>query len=476
MANEDLGKLWGGRFQSPSAPELVAISRSVHFDWRLARYDLLQTLVHSSSLLDTGVLSASDFDKLRVEISKLSKEIETGETSYSDNDEDVHSAIERILSERLPDIGSRIRAGRSRNDQVATDLRLYVRHANQQVCAKVLDLIAAILVVAEKYIDQPSPGFTHLQHAQPVTLGHEIAKHAHALVRDAERLIQNDNSIASSPLGAGALAGSTFNLDVEKTAKLLDFTSVAGNSLDAITDRDFAAEFLFNLTLLSIHLSRFAEEIILMTAPEFGYAKLHDSWSTGSSLMPQKKNPDIAELTRGKTGRLIGNLTSLLSMLKALPFGYNRDLQEDKEVLFSSVDQINLILPAMTGLVSTLSFQTDKLSKAAGSNHVAATDVADYLVRKGLAFREAHQVTGELVVEAESIGVDISELEFSAFQRKSGLFEPDIKDLMETQSILAARSSSMGTAPVSVRRQIQELNDKLTTIKAWVAAPLVHLP
>lgn len=476
MTTEEAGKLWGGRFKDLASPELMAISRSVHFDWRLARYDLLQTMVHASALLDAGVISASEYDALKKEIHIISAGISAGEITYQDQDEDVHSAIERIITNALPDVGSKIRAGRSRNDQVATDLRLYLRAENQELIKLVLKLIEALLAQATAHVDTPTPGFTHLQHAQPVTLGHELAKHAHALLRDSDRAIEIDTRIAISPLGSGALAGSNFSLDVEKLAGLLDFNSAAGNSLDAVSDRDYAVELIFNFAMIGMHLSRLAEEIILYTTTEFGFAKLHDSWSTGSSLMPQKKNPDIAELTRGKTGRLIGNLVSIFTMLKALPFAYNRDLQEDKEAIFDSIDQLKLILPAMTGLITTLMFDEEKLALSANTGHAAATDVADYLVRKGVPFKEAHQLTGALVLLAEANGVDISDLEYSHFQSKSGFFEPDIVELLKTSAVISARSSKLGTASLSVSRQIQQLHQQVDRIRNWTTNQLVQLP
>jgi argininosuccinate lyase len=285
--------------------------------------------------------------------------------------------------------------------------------------------------------------------------------------------MQLDQSIAVSPLGSGALAGSAFNLDVLKTAKLLNFNDAAANSLDAVSDRDFVAEFLFNLAMISVHLSKLAEEIILLTTSEFGYAKLHDSWSTGSSLMPQKKNPDIAELTRGKTGRFIGNLTSLLITLKALPFAYNRDLQEDKEPLFDSIDQMNLILPAMSGLIKTLVFDSEKLTQAALANHAAATDIADYLVKKGVAFSKAHEIVGSLVLKAESLNLDVSELPLSEFQAASAAFQSDLLNELNLLRILNARSSSLGTAPISVKQQLKTIASSVQEINNWANSSLV---
>ena len=473
MVEDSKSNLWGGRFAVASDLAMQNISQSIHFDWRLAPYDLIQTQVHAQILLDNQILAASEFDELKKTLQIISRKIEKKEISYLDTDEDVHSAIERIITESLPAIGPKLRTGRSRNDQVATDLRLYVRDQNQLIVASLVALITEIRKISEQYFDLPSPGFTHLQHAQPVTLGHEFAKHCHALLRDCNRAIQMDHVIAVSPLGSGALAGSPFNPDVLKTAKLLNFNEVAANSLDAVSDRDFVAEFLFNLSMISVHLSRLAEEIILMTTSEFGYAKLHDSWSTGSSLMPQKKNPDIAELTRGKTGRFIGNLTSLLITLKALPFAYNRDLQEDKEPLFDSIDQMHLILSAMSGLVRTLTFDIDKLKKAAITNHAAATDVADYLVKKGIAFKVAHEIVGNLVLRADALNLDITELPLEEFQKAASVFQADIHSELAIQSLLNVRSSSLGTAPISVKQQLKSVAKSVQQITQWASDSLV---
>ncbi len=473
MVENRSSNLWGGRFAAAMDEAMMNISQSIHFDWRLAPYDLIQTQVHAQTLLDNQIISASEFDELKDCLKSIARKIHINEITYAKTDEDVHAAIERIITEFLPLIGPKLRTGRSRNDQVATDLRLYVRDQNQLITSSLAALITNIASVAEQNFDLPSPGFTHLQHAQPVTLGHELAKHCHALIRDCARAMQLDQSIAVSPLGSGALAGSAFNLDVLKTAKLLNFNDAAANSLDAVSDRDFVAEFLFNLAMISVHLSKLAEEIILLTTSEFGYAKLHDSWSTGSSLMPQKKNPDIAELTRGKTGRFIGNLTSLLITLKALPFAYNRDLQEDKEPLFDSIDQMNLILPAMSGLIKTLVFDSEKLTQAALANHAAATDIADYLVKKGVAFSKAHEIVGSLVLKAESLNLDVSELPLNEFQAASAVFQSDLLNELNLMRILNARSSSLGTAPISVKQQLKTIASSVQEINNWANSSLV---
>jgi argininosuccinate lyase len=474
MTNDQEGKLWGGRFQTHTAPEMFQLSQSIHFDWRLAKYDLIQTLAHAIALKDAGILTASEYDALKQCALELSKDIDSGEVTYSQSDEDVHSAIERLITQALPEIGTKIRTGRSRNDQVATDLRLYVRDMNQKIAGLVLDLSNSIIDQAHKYSDLPAPGYTHLQRAQPVTLGHELAKHVHALLRDFERLKDSDKRIAVSPLGSGALAGSSFSVDVEKIADVLDFNLAAFNSIDAISDRDFVVEFIFNISLLGVHLSRIAEEVVLWTSSEFGFAELDDAWSTGSSLMPQKKNPDIAELTRGKSGRLIGNLVALLTLLKALPFGYNRDLQEDKEPLFDSVDQMLLVLPAMSGLIASLRFNDKVIAETSLNDHSAATDVADYLVRRMMPFKEAHEITGKLVLLAQTKGVWIHELSLDDFKSVSTLFDADIAQVLQVQAILGARSSNLGTAPLSVKKQLRQLESELKASQAWVESPLVR--
>jgi argininosuccinate lyase len=467
--------LWGGRFTSPSDPALVAISKSVHFDWRLARYDLLQTLAHAQVLLDASVLTASEFDSLKVVLKQMSKEINSKELNYEDHDEDVHSAIERIITNRLPEIGPKLRTGRSRNDQVATDLRLYLRDMNQEVIKQVAILGNAISDLALSKYDLPAAGYTHLQHAQVVTLGHELNKHSVALLRDCQRAIELDKRIAVSPLGSGALAGSSFNLDVSKSAKFLNFEVSAVNSIDAVSDRDFVVEFLFNISMIGLHLAKLAEEIILYTSIEFGFAKLHDSWSTGSSLMPQKKNPDIAELTRGKSGRFIGNLTSLLVTLKALPFAYNRDLQEDKEPVFDSIDQILLVLPAMTGLVSTLEFDDQRIRTTAKIGHTAATDVADYLVKNGVPFSKSHEITGQLVMKAEELGTELADLPLVEFQKISSVIQQDLPDLLVVSNLVNQKTSKLGTAPISVKHQIEDTRSNFKPVMTWAADKLVHL-
>lgn len=466
MTNKE-SQLWGGRFKNSPSPALKAISSSIEFDWRLARFDLLQTWVHAQTLVDANILTLDDSEKLLVCLTKLSQEVAAEEVSFLNTDEDVHTAVERLVFERLPDIASKLRTGRSRNDQVATDFRLFIRHEIRELVNLLVDLSYVISSTARLVADLPSPGYTHLQRAQPVTLGHEIAKHLHPLLRDIERLQQLDPRIAVSPLGSGALSGSSYVVDTEKVAKRLGFDCAASNSIDAVSDRDFAVEFLFIASLIGTHLSRIAEEVILWTSKEFGFANLDDAWSTGSSLMPQKKNPDIAELTRGKSGRLVGNLVSLLITLKALPFAYNRDLQEDKEPVFDSFDQLKLILPALSGLLETLSFDWERISALSGADYSLATEVADYLVRQGVPFKDAHEITGELVMFAEEQKVSFSDLTDVQLSKISPHLDPGVRVCFSADVALKSRLSISGPAFDKVIAQIDNVEKQLVIVKLW---------
>ena len=454
-------RLWGGRFVGGPAAALTALSVSTHFDWRLAPYDLQQSRAHANALHAAGVLTVTDTQDILAGIDALATDVASGAFVPSPDDEDVHTALERALIERLGAIGGRLRAGRSRNDQVATDLRLYLRDAGREVSQAVYALQDSLLTQAESHVATPAPGFTHLQHAQPVTLGHELAKHVHALSRDVDRFVDWDRRAAVSPLGAGALAGTSLSLDPVAEAQELGFSSAAGNSIDAVSDRDFVAEFLFVTALLGVHLSRLGEEICLWTSSEFGWAVLDDAYATGSSIMPQKKNPDVAELARGKVGRLIGNLTSLLVTLKGLPFAYNRDLQEDKEPVFDSVDTLLLVLPALAGTVATLKFNAARVSAGAANGHALATDIAEWLVRNGVVFRDAHEIAGACVRLADDSGIDVSELTADQLTSVSPLLTEGVRQVLNVEGSLAARNTPGGTAPESVRAQIANLRQLL---------------
>ena len=463
MANPaDSTRLWGGRFAEGPSDAMAALSLSTHFDWRLAPYDLAQTRVHAHVLARAGLISDGDLSRIVSAIDELSAEVVDGTAAPIAADEDVHTAIERLLMDKLGELGGALRAGRSRNDQVATDFRLYLRDAARAIAQATVDLVEALNAQATQHISTVSPGFTHLQHAQPVSFGHELAKHSHALLRDVDRLADWDDRTARSPLGAGALAGSSLGLDPQLVAAELGFTSALDNSIDAVSDRDFVAEFCFVGAMLAVHLSRIGEEVIVMASREFAWVTLHDEWSTGSSIMPQKKNPDIAELARGKAGRLIGNLTGLLATLKALPFGYNRDLQEDKEPAFDTVDQLLLVLPAMTGMIRTLTFDVDRMAASAPEGFTLATDIAEWLVRQGIAFRQAHEIAGACVRLAEARGVELSDLTDDEFAGIDAALTPDVRSVLTVQGALASRDAFAGTAPVRVAEQLNALADDVS--------------
>ena len=463
MAGEQPTRLWGGRFADGPSDAMAALSLSTHFDWRLAPYDVMQTRAHARVLHRAGLLSADELADVEGALDALADEIASGTLHPDPTDEDVHTAIERSLIERLGDLGGRLRAGRSRNDQVSTDFRLYLRDHAAQVALAVTDLQAALLDQARTHVDTYSPGFTHLQHAQPVSFGHELAKHVHALGRDVERLVDWDVRAARSPLGAGALAGSSLGLDPEAVALDLGFSEALANSIDATSDRDWVAEFLFVAAMIGVHLSRLGEEVILMSSREFGWARLDDAWSTGSSIMPQKKNPDVAELARGKSGRLIGNLTGLLATLKGLPFGYNRDLQEDKEPVFDTVEQLLLVLPAMTGMVATLRFDTERMAESAPQGFALATDIAEWLVRNGVAFREAHEIAGACVRRAEADGIELWDITDEGFASISPSLTPGVRSVLTVRGSLDSRSAFGGTAPARVIEQLDLLAGMIET-------------
>ncbi|MBT4950100.1 MAG: argininosuccinate lyase, partial [Actinobacteria bacterium] len=406
-----------------------------------------------------GLLSQDESRSVVLALDTLATQVASGEFTPNEDDEDVHSAVERGLMSLLGELGGKLRAGRSRNDQVATDFKLYLRDHAQQIAGEVIYLQEAFLDQANENISTHSPGFTHLQHAQPVSFAHELAKHVHALGRDLERLSDWDSRAARSPLGAGALAGSSLGLDPELVADALGFDSALGNSIDAVSDRDWAAEFLFVGAMIGVHLSRIGEEVILMASREFAWAQLDDAWSTGSSIMPQKKNPDIAELARGKSGRLIGNLTGLLATLKGLPFGYNRDLQEDKEPVFDTVEQLLVLLPAMTGMIKTLKFNTELMTNSAPAGFALATDIAEWLVREGVPFRNAHEIAGACVQVAEERDCELWDLTDEELSRISSHLNSRVRDVLNLEGALNSRDAFGGTAPIRVREQLQVLSE-----------------
>jgi argininosuccinate lyase len=454
----DANSLWGSRFESGPADSLAALSRSVHFDWRLARYDIAGTRAHIKALMSAGYLTTAEHEKLDRSLLELLSRVENGSFSAKLQDEDVHSALERGLIEIAgPELGGKVRAGRSRNDQIATLIRTYLLDEAGRLHAEVLNLIEVLVTRAEEHLGVAMPGRTHFQHAQPVLLSHHLLAHAWPLVRDLERLRDWRARAMLSPYGAGALAGNTLGLDPNLVAAELGLSAPTQNSIDATASRDVVAEFAFIASLISINLSRFSEEIIIWASREFDYIKLSDSYSTGSSIMPQKKNPDIAELARGKAGRAIGNLTGLLATLKGLPLAYNRDLQEDKEPVFDLVDQLSLLLPAFTGMVATMQFNRNRLELLAPEGFSLATDVAEWLVKKKVPFREAHEITGKLVAYCEQHGLDLHEVPDQEMANISSQLTPDVRDVLTVGGSIKARQGAGGTALPRVLEQIQAL-------------------
>ena len=453
--------LWGGRFSERPADAVFALSRSVHFDWRLAPYDLRSSLAHLSVLESSGLLESKVVSTIRGALKELQSEVDSGKFVAIESDEDVHSALERGLTEKLGAIGGSLRAGRSRNDQVATDLKLFAIDHMLEVASQILALQEALISKASEYGDAPAPGFTHLQHAQPILFGHEIAKHVQSFERDLDRISDWLKRTSVSPLGSGALAGSSLPLAPEVTARDLGFISNSANSIDGVSDRDFVAEALFILSMVGIHLSRIGEEWCIWATTEFGWAKVADAYSTGSSIMPQKKNPDMAELARGKAGRLVGNLTGVLTMLKGLPFAYNRDLQEDKEPLFDSIDTLLLVLPAVTGMVATTDFDRDKMALAAPLGFSLATEIADYLVRAHVPFAHAHEAAGKCVAICEASGRQLHQLTDEELASVHPELKASVRDVLTVHGALDSRTTIGGTSPVSFKAQIQGAQNSL---------------
>ena len=449
------GSLWGGRFSDGPSEALAALSCSTHFDWVLAPYDVAASKAHAGVLHQAGLLTDQQRDGLLAGLDSLGADLADGSFAALPTDEDVHGALERGLIDRVgPELGGRLRAGRSRNDQVATLFRMWLRDAVRRVADGVLEVVGALAGQAAAHPDAIMPGKTHLQSAQPVLLAHQLLAHAHPLLRDVDRIADFDDRTAVSPYGSGALAGSSLGLNPDAIAADLGFARAAENSIDATAARDFAAEAAFIFAMIAVDLSRLAEDIIIWSTTEFGYVRLHDAWSTGSSIMPQKKNPDIAELARGKSGRLIGNLTGLLATLKAQPLAYNRDLQEDKEPVFDSVAQLELLAPAMAGLVGTLAFDTDRMAELAPAGYTLATDIAEWMVRQGVPFRVAHEAAGAAVKVAEGRGVGLDALSDADFAAIDPALTPAVREVLTVQGSVRSRNARGGTAPERVAEQL----------------------
>jgi argininosuccinate lyase len=464
------GKLWGGRFAGGPSPELEDLSRSTHFDWRLAAYDLDGSRAHARVLHAAGLLTEEELERMLGGIDELDRRVADGRFVAAPSDEDVHGALERGLVELLgAELGGKLRAGRSRNDQIATLFKVYLRDHARMITGLVLDLVDTLADQAEKHLGAVMPGRTHLQHAQPVLLSHHLMAHAWPLLRDVDRIRDWDDRVAGdSPYGSGALAGSSLGLDPEAVARDLGFTGSTANSIDGTASRDYVTELAFVLAQIGVDVSRQAEEVILWATREFGFALLDDAFSTGSSIMPQKKNPDIAELARGKAGRLVGNATGLLTTMKALPLAYNRDLQEDKEPVFDSVDTLEVLLPAFTGMVATLRFDTARMAELAPQGFSLATDIAEWLVREGVPFRVAHELAGACVRRCEERGTELHELSDEELDSIDPRLTPRVREVLTVEGSVASRDARGGTAPVRVTEQLAEVRAVAAEHRGWL--------
>jgi argininosuccinate lyase len=452
------GSLWGGRFESGPSFEMQRLSKSTHFDWRLVTYDLDATAAHATQLSHAGYLSSEALATVRRTLEAMRADLLADALHPVETDEDVHGALERILIERVgEDIGGALRAGRSRNDQIATFVRLYMRDSASAVRQILIELVRILITRSEDAGDRIMPGRTHFQHAQPVLIAHHLLAHAWPMVRNIQRLDDWSARNSVSPYGGGALAGGGLGLDAAAIAAHLGLAGVSPNSLDGTSSRDSVAEFLYIASQIGVDLSRIAEEIIVFSSAEFGYITLDDAYSTGSSMMPQKKNPDIAELARGKTGRLIGNLTGVLATLKALPLAYNRDLQEDKEPVFDSVDTLLAVMPAMVGLLASMTLNVERMEAQATVGFSLATDVADVLVEKGVPFRQAHEIVGHLVALCEAESIELSEATDAQLASVSEHLTAEVRSVMTAEASVARKSGIGGTAPARVREQRAQL-------------------
>lgn len=455
------GKLWGGRFTKSAEEWVDEFGASISFDQELVHEDLQGSLAHVTMLKSTGILPVEDADKIIEGLKGLQAKAENDELTFKVEMEDIHLNLESMLIEKIGSVGGKLHTGRSRNDQVATDIHLYLRNQTKDVVALIKSLQEAIVEKAKVNIETLVPGYTHLQRAQPISFAHHLMAYFWMLERDKQRFTESLKRINISPLGAGALAGTTFPIDRHLSAELLEFDGIYENSLDAVSDRDFAVEFLSNSATMMMHLSRFSEEIILWSSQEFQFIELDDAFSTGSSIMPQKKNPDMAELIRGKTGRVYGNLTGLLTVLKGLPLAYNKDMQEDKEGVFDTVKTVVGSLKIFAGMISTMKVKTDVMEKATKNDFSNATELADYLATKGMPFRKAHEVVGKLVLSCVQQGCYLADLSLQQFKEASELFEEDIYVALNPYEAVKRRNSAGGTGFAQVQLAIEKAEELL---------------
>ncbi len=471
MSGDGRVSLWGGRFAGGPADALAELSRSTHFDWRLARHDLAGSRAHSRVLHAAGLLDDAELDGMLAALDALEKDVVAGAFTPDPADEDVHTALERGLIERAgAELGGKLRAGRSRNDQIATLIRMYLREEARVVGGLVLDVVDALSEQAADHPAAPMPGRTHLQHAQPVLLSHHLLAHVWPLLRDVERLRDWDSRAGLSPYGSGALAGSSLGLDPAAVAAELGFTGPVRNSIDGTASRDVVAELSFVLAMIGVDISRLSEEVVIWATKEFSFVTLDDAYSTGSSIMPQKKNPDVAELARGKAGRLIGDLAGLLATLKGLPLAYNRDLQEDKEPIFDAIDTLTVLLPAVSGMVATLTFHEQRLAELAPQGFALATDIAEWLVRQGVPFRVAHEVAGECVRVCEERGIELWDLSDADLAAVHPSLSPEVRSVLSVEGSLASRDAIGGTAPVRVVEQLSQARAEAQRAREWASS------
>ena len=456
-----MAKMWAGRTDGTTDHIADDFNSSSHFDSRMYRQDITGSMIHAAMLAKQGIIGQSDADTLIAGLEEILQELDSGTLDFDMTCEDIHMFVEQVLTQRLGDVGKKLHTARSRNDQVALDIRMYLRDEIDEIAALTKALVAAVTVKAEEYYDAIMPGYTHLQRAQPITFGHHLMAYAMMLLRDMERLGDTRRRMNLSPIGCCALAGTTYDTDRRFEAEKLGFGGICLNSLDGVSDRDFCVELMSAISLLMMHLSRFSEEIILWSSWEFKFVELSDAYTTGSSIMPQKKNPDMAELVRGKTGRVYGDLMALLTTLKGLPLAYNKDMQEDKEAVFDACDTVKMCLKVFSGMITTLKANTANMKRAAQKGFINATDLADYLVKKGMPFRSAYKISGQLVALCIQQNTVLEELDLEIYRSYSDLFAQDLYEYIDLVTCVEKRCSEGGTSTASVKTQI-----------AWVKAQL----
>ena len=448
-------KLWGGRFQKETDNLVNELNASIGFDQRLYREDITGSMAHARMLGACGIISMEDVAAILEGLQSILEDVEAGKVEFTADNEDIHMNVEALLTARIGDAGKRLHTARSRNDQVALDFRMYVREQIPVIVSQLLELESVLCRQAKQYQTAVMPGYTHLQRAQPISFAQHLMAYASMFARDVTRLEDCAKRLNECPLGSGALAGTTYPIDRWQTAKALDFDAPMSNSLDGVSDRDYALELMSALSILMMHLSRFSEEVILWCSWEFKFIELDDAYATGSSIMPQKKNPDVAELVRGKTGRVYGDLMSLLTVMKGLPLAYNKDMQEDKEPVFDAIDTVEMCLPVFAAMIDTMKVLPDNMRKAAGKGFINATDCADYLTKKGMPFRDAYTVTGHLVAACTQQGKTLEELTLDELKAVSGLFDQDVYEAINLENCMALRSSYGGPAVSETTRQIE---------------------